>query len=287
MLAIYKKEMRAYFHSIIGYLFIGFFLAIIGLYYFMQNIYSGYATFAYSLYGVRFFFILLIPMVTMRIMAEENRQKTDQLLFTSPISITKIIIGKYLAVISMMAIVMVIACAYPLVMSNYGEVNLKAAYVSILAFFLMGCTYLAIGMFISAMTESQAFAAIMTFVVVLVTSLASTIGGILPTDNMTAVRVFVVLVLIAAFLLYAILHNITFTVIFGLLGEGLVAALYILKPTVYDGLTVKFFDWLTISTRLDDFLYGIFSLSAFVYFVTVTFLFVFLTIQAIKKRRWS
>ena len=86
MIAIYKKELRAYFHSIIGYLFIAFFLFFIGLYFYINNVYSGYANFSYSLYGIRYFFTLLIPMVTMRIMAEENRQKTDQLLLTSPIS---------------------------------------------------------------------------------------------------------------------------------------------------------------------------------------------------------
>lgn len=287
MLAIYKKEMRSYFHSIIGYLFIGFFLFIIGLYYFVQNMYAEYANFAYSLYGVSFFFILLIPMITMRIMAEENHSKTDQLLFTAPVSVMKVIVGKYLAVISMLTIVMVVICAYPLVLCNYGEVNLKAAYSAILAFYLMGCAYLAIGMFISAITDSQAFAAILTFVVVLITSFTSLIGQLLPTDNVTAVRVFAILVLILAFVVYLILRNSTFSVLICMVGEAIVALLYYLKPSVYDGSVSKFFDWLTISSRMDDFNYGIFNVTSIVYYVTVTFLFVFLTIQAIKKRRWS
>lgn len=287
MLAIYKKEMKAYFKSIIGYLFLAFFLALIGLYHFVHNMYSGYAEFAYCLYGVRIFFILLIPMVTMRIMAEENRQKTDQLLFTSPVPVVKIIVGKYLSILTMFGIVMGVICFYPLVMTNYGDVNLKTAYAAILAFFFMGATYLAIGLFISAMTESQAFAAIITFVVVLVTTLSSEIGQLIPTDNKTAFIVFTILVIIFGFIVYLIMHNATIAVITGCVLEVTAAGLYKFVPSVYDGAVIKFFDWLTISTRMDDFAYGVFNLSAIVYFISLSILFVFLTIQVIKRRRWN
>lgn len=287
MLAIYKKEMKAYFHSIIGYLFIGFFLFIIGLHCFMQNIYSGDSNFAYTLYGVRFYFILLIPMITMRILAEENHQKTDQLLFTSPVPIIKVIAGKYLAVTTMLSIVVVIICSYPLILSQYGTLNLKQSYSGILVLFLMGCTYLAIGMFISSVTESQAFAAILTFVVVLVTSFASIIGRVLPSDTMTALRVFIIIVLLIALLTYVIIHNATFSTLVFIIGEAIVVSLYAIKPSIYDGSVVKLFNWITVNSRMDDFIYGIFNVSSIVYFVSLTFLFLFLTVQAIKKRRWS
>lgn len=287
MIAIYKKEIRAYFHSIIGYLFIAFFLFFIGLYFYMNNVYSGYANFSYSLYGIRYFFTLLIPMLTMRIMAEENRQKTDQLLLTSPISIGKIIFGKYVAVLTVFAIVMAISGIYPLVLSKYGDVNMVSSYAAILAFFFMGAAYLAIGLFVSAMTESQALAAIITFAVVLITTLSSTLGQVLPTDNFTAVKVFLLLVLLLAIITYVIMHNLTFTILVAILGSGSVIGLYLIKPSVYDGSVVKFFDWLTISTRFDSFVYEIFDLSSIIYYLSVIGIFVFLTIQVLKKRRWS
>ncbi len=287
MIAIYKKELRAYFNSIIGYLFISFFLFFIGLYFYINNVYSGYANFSYSLYGIRFFFTLLIPMITMRIMAEENRQKTDQLLLTSPVSIERIIFGKYAAVLTIFAIVMVISGVYPLVLSKYGDVNLVSSYVAILAFFFLGAAYLAIGLFISAMTESQALAAIITFAVVLITTLSSTLGQVLPTDNFTAVKVFLLLVLLLAIITYVLMHNITFTILIGLLGAGGVIGLYLIKPSIYDGSGVKFFDWLTISTRFDSFVFEVFDLSSIVYYLSIIGIFVFLTIQVIKKRRWS
>lgn len=98
MLAIFKKELRSYFTSMIGYLFIGFFLAIVGVYFMAYNLQGGYANFEYVLNSMVFVFVILVPILTMRLLAEEKKQKTDQLLFTSPLSVSKIVVGKYLVV---------------------------------------------------------------------------------------------------------------------------------------------------------------------------------------------
>ncbi len=287
MIAIYKKEMRAYFTSIVGYLFLGFFLALIGLYFYVQNLAGGYANFGYALSGVTMFFILLVPMVTMRIMAEEKRQKTDQLLFTSPLSISKIVIGKYLSILTMLALVMLIVCIYPLILAQYGEVNFKMTYATILAFFLMGAAYMAIGMFISALTESQAFAAIMTFVVVVISVFASGIASLLPTTAKTAWIFFAVLFLLFAFLTYVLMHNMTVSLLFGAAAEIVLAVLYYVKPEIYDGAIVNVFSWVSITDRFGSFIYGEFDIAAIVYYLSYCVLFVFLTVQAIKKRRWA
>lgn len=287
MLAIYRKELRSYFTSIVGYLFIAFFLAIIGLYHYLQNMYGESANFSYALYSISIFFVLLVPMITMRIMAEENKQKTDQLLLTSPISITKIIVGKYLAVISIFAVVMGITCIYPLVMSNYGTVNFKISYAAIFTFFLLGASYMAIGLFISSMTESQAFAAVVTFVVVLLTYLATGIGSIIPTDNKTAWITFSIFYLIVTIITYVMMHNLTLTFFIGCIGEIGIAALYLLNPTLFDGSVVKVLGWFSMITRFDAIIYGNLDIAAIVYYISLIVLFIFLTIQTIKKRRWS
>lgn len=287
MLAIYRKEMKSYFTSIIGYLFMAFFLVILGIYHVVYNMVQGYADFAYPLSGVVMVFVLLVPMMTMRLMAEENRQKTDQLLFTSPISISKIIIGKYLAVISVFAIVMLFTCLYPLFMTEYGTVNLKYAYTAILGFFLLGSAYMAIGLFISAMTESQVFAAIITFVVVLITCLMDGIVSVMPTDNKSAWIIFAGLVLIVTVILYLMMRNITVALGVGLVGEVALAVLYMVKPAFYDGAVSKFFGWFSVVSRYDQFTAGLLDLSSVIYYLSLIVLFVFLTVQAIKKRRWS
>lgn len=287
MKAVYKKEIRAYFNSITGYLFLSFFLALIGLYFFAQNIYSANPNFSYALYGVRFYFIFLIPLLTMRIMAEENHLKTDQLLFTSPVSISKIMIGKYLATLSIYTIVIAIICGYPLILKEFGDVNLKMAYACILSFFCMGAAYLAIGMFISTITESQAFAAVMTFVVILVTSLSSDIGQLFPTDHKTALIIFAILILLIGIVIYTFTRNWRLALVSFLVLLAAAVSMYLIKPALYDGSVVKFFNWLSFSTRFEDSMYGIFNLSSIVYFISVVVLFLFLSIQTINKRRWN
>lgn len=287
MLAIYKKELRAYFNSIIGWLFVAAFLAFIGIYFFLNNLFYGYAQIGYSLYSVGLIFILLVPMITMRIVAEENKQKTDQLLFTSPVSVEKIITGKFLAVVSVFGIVMAITLIYPLIMSLYGEINFVMNYAAIAGFFLMGCAYLAIGTFISAVTDSQAFAAVLTFIVVLVTYLMEGIATLFATDAKTAWLLFSFLLILLSVLTWTMMKNKLVTGLFFLLSEGALAYVYFAHPILLEGSIVKTFAWFSVESRYADFVNGVLNVADVVYYVTVVVLFMFLTMQAIKKRRWN
>lgn len=287
MLAVYKKELRAYFNSIIGWLFLAFFLAFIGIYFFVNNLFYGYTHFGYALYSVILIFILLVPMVTMRIMAEENKQKTDQLLFTSPVSVEKIILGKYFAVVTLFAIVVLVTCTYPLIMAAFGEVNFGMNYAAIFGFFLLGCAYLAIGTFISALTESQAFAAVVTFIVVLFTYLMDGIASLFSTSARTAWLVFAFLLLLVAVLTWLLMKSKLVTGMFLVISQGALAAVYFMKPTIFDGAVVEVFGWFSVVARFDDFVSGIFNVSSVVYYLSIVVLFIFLTVQAIKKRRWN
>ena len=287
MLAIYKKEMRAYFNSIIGWLFGAFFLVFTGIYYYLYNLYYGYTNFGYSLSSISLIFILLVPMVTMRIVAEENKQKTDQLLFTSPVSVEKIIIGKYLAVISLFAMVMLILCTYPLILLMFGEVNLSMAYASIFGFFLLGSAYMAVGLFISSVTESQAFAAVLTFVVVLFTYLMDGIASLFSTSAQTAWGLFAFLLLLVAVVIWIAMKNQIVTGVFVLVSQGALAGIYFFAQELLDGAIADVFSWFSIASRYEDFVYGIFNVSSVAYYISIMVLFNFLTIQVIKKRRWN
>lgn len=287
MLAIYKKEIRSYFNSMIGYVFMAFFLVVIGIYFFVQNLFYGYANFEYTLSSITFIFVLLTPLLTMRLMAEENKQKTDQLLFTSPVTATSIVVGKLLAVFTLFALVMLITCLYPLILSKYGTVPFAPAYAAIFAFTMLGAAYLSIGLFISSLTESQVVAAVISFVVFLFTMLMEGIAGIAPSDNKSAFGIFTVILLIICFLLYKMMKNLTIAVVVGILGEAGLVLAYLFKPTVFDGSVANVFGWLSVVTRFDNFYYGVFDVSGIVYYLSITFLFVFLTVQVIKKKRWS
>ncbi|MDO4317306.1 MAG: ABC transporter permease [Lachnospiraceae bacterium] len=287
MLAIYKKELRGYFTSFLGYLFLSFLLIFVGIYQYVYNFRMEYANFAYAVSGISTFFLLLVPMLTMRVLAEEKRQKTDQLIFTAPVSVTRVILGKYLALISVFAVGMLIVCVYPLVLRNYGDTNLSIAYSTILAFFLLGCTYMAIGMFISSITESQVFAAVMTFVVILFTWLIDLVIEMLPTDHLTAYFVLLGCAAVIAVVLYLLMKSVLVSGLALLLGGGALTALLFAEPELLDGSLERVFGWISLLARFENFKYGIFEGSAYFYYLTLTFLFVFLTIQAIKKRRWE
>ena len=165
MIAVYKRELRSYLTSMIGYLFIFFILLLTGIYFSAYQLGAAYPRFEYTLSALTFVFLISVPILTMRVLAEERKQKTDQLLLTAPVSIEKIVFGKYFALVTIFAIPMLIMCLYPLLMTKFGTVSLGAAYTAILGFFLLGCANLAIGVFISSLTESQVIAAVLTFVI--------------------------------------------------------------------------------------------------------------------------
>ena len=127
------------------------------------NLYSGYPFFSYVLMAINYVLIIVVPLLTMRSFAEERRNKTDQLLLCAPVRLSKVVLGKYLAMVSVFAIPCVVFCFYPLVIKSFGTAYLKVDYVAIFMFFLLGCVYIAIGMFLSSLTESQIIAAITTF----------------------------------------------------------------------------------------------------------------------------
>lgn len=163
MTAIYKKELQSYFHSFLGALFIGVMLLLLGIYFAVYNLFMGYPYIGYALSSVVFLFLISFPILTMRILAEERRQKTDQLILTSPVSVSSIVIGKFLALATIFAVSVAIISLYPLILSVFGTVAFGESYLAVLGFFLFGLACIAIGIFISSLTESQVIAAVLTF----------------------------------------------------------------------------------------------------------------------------
>lgn len=287
MLAIYKKELRSYFTSMIGYAFMAFFLIIVGIYFFALNLLFGSANFENTLASIVFLFVLLVPILTMRLMAEENKQKTDQLLYTSPVTATSIVVGKFLSVFTVFLAAVLIICCYPLIMMQFGTISVTIAYSSIFGFAMLGATYLSMGLYISSLTESQVIAAVISFVVFIFTVLMDSLASILPTSNQFAFIAFTLILIIICLVIYLMMKNLTLSVGFGVVVEIALMVIYTIKPTLFDGALVKVFDWLSVTKRFDAFYAGIFDVSGIVYYLSVTFLFIFLTIQVIRKKRWS
>ena len=186
MCAIYKKELRAYLTSMTGYIFMAVLLAVTSLYYVANCLVGGYPVFGAILSSVYFVLLIIVPVLTMRSMAEEKRQKTDQLLMTAPVSLWKIVLGKYLAMMTIFLISMAILCLYPLILLQFGSVSLPMAYTAILGYTLFGEACLAIGLFLSAVTESQVIAAVLTFGVLFFLNMASGIANVIGAGGLLA-----------------------------------------------------------------------------------------------------
>ena len=182
MAAIYKRELKSYFHSMIGYVFIAFLMVFIGIYFMAYNLNYGYPYFSYVLNSVAFILLIAIPVLTMRSFAEERKNRTDQLLFTSPVNLFGVVMGKYLAMVTIFAIPCALCLIFPLIIKAQGSAYLKVDYLTILLFFLLGCVYIAIGMFISSLTESAILAAIGSFGVLLILYLWSGVMSFLPSS---------------------------------------------------------------------------------------------------------
>lgn len=163
MTAIYKRELKAYFQSFIGFLFIGATLFILGLYFTVYNLFYGYPYISYAVSSAVFLFFISIPILTMRILSEERKQKTDQLILTAPVSIGGIVTGKFLAMLTVFLIPILVVSIYPLILTFFGNVPLAESYLALLGFFLYGVTCISVGLWVSSLTESQVIAAVLSF----------------------------------------------------------------------------------------------------------------------------
>lgn len=179
MKAIFKKEFLSYMHSVIGFLFIAVMVFFFGLYGTVYNLASGYPYISYTLNAILFLFLLTMPVLSMRILADERKQKTDQLILTTPITVGQIVIGKYLAMAAVFMIPVAGMCAFPLFLKQFGTVPMAESYVAILAFALYGLTCIAVGLFVSSLTESQVIAAVLSFGILFLTYMMSGIESLI------------------------------------------------------------------------------------------------------------
>ena len=287
MTAVYKRELRSYLTSMIGYIFIFFILLLTGIYFSAYQLSAAYPKFEYTLSALTFVFLISVPILTMRVLAEERKQKTDQLLLTAPVSVEKIVMGKYLALVTIFAIPMAIICLYPLLMTKFGTVSLGMAYTAILGFFLLGCANLAIGVFVSSLTESQVIAAVLTFVFLFAFYMMNGISSFFSEGALSTCITFGLLVLAASIIIYTMIKNFLISAVVCVAGEAVLAVLYLVNSDFFAGGIQKVLQVFNISGHFDNFANGIFDIKGILYFISVIAVCVFLTIQSIVKRRWD
>lgn len=287
MTAIFEREFKSFFNSVIGYVIIAFILAFIGIYTLAFNLDAGYSNFEYVLQSMTFVFMIVIPILTMRSIADERRQKTDQLLYSLPISMAKVVMGKYLAMLAVLAIPTLIICFYPLILTAFGTVYLPTAYSAIFGFFFMGAALVAIGLFISSMTENQAIAAVVCFVVMLINYFMTSLSGYLPDTAIASFLGFTILVILIAVVVYFFTKNGIAAALAAIAGEIILGAITLFASETMAGLFPTFLSKISVFDRFFTFAGGMFDLTALTFFVAAIFIFLFLSVQSLEKRRWS
>ena len=287
MLAIYKKELKSYLTSMQGYVFMAFIMLVLGIYFTAYNLNYASPDFGTTLKSVTFVFLIITPILTMRILAEEKRNKTEQLLFTSPVPIWKIVFGKYLGMVTIYLIPVVITLFYPLILAKYGTVSYPMTLTAIVGFFFLGCANIAVGLFLSSITESQVIAAVLTFVVLFCSFVMNGIESFFSQTAMASMLAFAVLAVLIAMVVYQMTKDNILTGITGVVLLGAVVIIYIVKSSLYEGAIQKLLDLLAIANHFDNFVGGILDFSGIVYMLSVICIFIFLTVQSIQKRRWS
>lgn len=288
MLAIYKRELKSYFQSMIGPVFVAFLIAFTGIYFMAYNMTAGYPYFSYTLSGSLMVFIVGIPLITMRSFSEERKNKTDQMLLTAPVSLWKVVFGKYFAMMTVIAVPNIIFCIFPLIIKSQGTVYLTVDYLSILVFFLLGCAYAAIGMFLSALTESQIIAFISTFGILLVLYLWDGILSMLPSSSVSGLVGVLILLTVATFYIWRMTDNVILSG--GIELVGLIAGIvvYVVKSEVYENLLSNLLGKLAIANVFTGITSNnIVDITGIALYLSLIAVFVFLTVQAIQKRRWS
>ncbi|MFT4006677.1 MAG: ABC transporter permease subunit [Lacrimispora sp.] len=288
MAAIYKRELKSYFQSMTGYVFIAFMVLFIGIYFMAYNMTSGYPYFSYTLSGMVTIIMIAIPVLTMRSFADERKMKTDQMLLTAPVSVSKMVLGKYFSMVTVFAVPVVLSAFCPLIIKLNGTANLKGDYAAILAFFLLGCLYIALGMFISSLTESQIIAAVGSFGIILLLLLWPNLVGFLPTTASGSAIGFLILWSLAVFIVHRVTSHGPLAAILEAAGIVCILAIYFLKRTLLDRSLTNILEKVAVTDVFRNFSSNsLFDAGGLIYYISIIFLLVFLTVQSVEKRRWS
>ena len=287
MKAILRHELGSCFTSLTGYVFAAFLLLFAGIFTMVYNLNYQVANFEYVIGQMSFIFLIIVPILTMRVLAEERRQKTDQLLYALPITTVQVVLGKYLALLAVYAVPLCVIAVYPLIFSRYGEVYLPTSYGSLFAFFLLGAALLAVGMFLSSLTDNQGFAAGIGIAAMLLNYFSVSLSEyVSATAFGSAVALYVLILLLGVLIKYVTRNErLAWGVGIALLAVTMIA--YWMDAAAFEGLLPRVMRQLSLFERFYVFVNGVFDWTAVVYYASVIGFFLFLTVQSLEKRRYN
>lgn len=287
MMAVFRHELRSSFHSMTAYVFAAFLLAMIGVGAMLYNIELAVSNFEYVLSFGSLAFVVIIPILTMRSLAEERRQKTDQLLYSLPLSTFQVILGKYAALLVLYLVPLCIVALYPLIFAQFGEVYLPTAYGSLLAFFLLGAALIAAGLFLSSLTENQGLAAGLGIAVILFNYFSVSLSESVSSTAFGTVIALFVLAVLLSLVVWRMTGSASTAYAFCLVLCVALVFLTYLDSSMFDDLLPTLMASLSLFERFTPFVNGMFDMSAVVFYLSVIVFFLFLSVQSMEKRRYN
>lgn len=287
MIAVLKHELKHYFRSLTAYVFGAFLLLMIGFGSMIYQLQAAISNFEYVLSFASIAFVVIVPILTMRVLAEERKQKTDQLLYSLPISTTDVILGKYMALLIVYLIPLLMVCLYPLIFSLFGDVYLFTSYGSMIAFFVLGAALIAVGMFLSSLTDNQGFAAGMTIALILFNYYSVSIAETISSTSFGSAIVLAIVSLLVGILIKHMTksenlgYGISCVMILAVFGTML------FDSSLLEGFVPSLISQLSLFERFYVFVNGVFDWTGIVYYVSVASFFLFLSVQSMEKRRYN
>ncbi len=281
---LYKKELTSYLHSMLAYVFMAFFISAGGIYYSYYCLTYGMMDYGYYvLSSIVILLIIVVPILTMRLIAEEKKQKTDQLLITSPVKVSSIILGKYFAVETLFFMALAVTAVFPIISGLFGTMNYRELFTGFLGYFLMGSALIAIGLFVSSITENPVISAAISFAVVLFTFLAENAVQNIPSRPRYTIVFLIIIAIVIAWCYYVKTNNKIITGIIAMICLVGILAVYVLKPELYEDGVASIVAWFSVMARFNDFTGGILNLSSIVYYGSFIVVFLFLSVVAFKR----
>ena len=287
MISVFKHELRIYFHSLTAYVFGAFLLAFVGIGAMMYNIQAAVSNFEFVLSFCSLVFAVIVPILTMRVIAEERRQKTDQLLYALPITTTQVIIGKYLALLTVYLIPLALIAVYPLIFAQFGDVYLLTAYGSLAAFFVLGAALLAVGVFISSLTENQGLAAGIGIAAILLNYYSVSLAEYASSTAIGSLVGLILIVICLGFVVRNLTRNTDLAYWSAIVVIAGLMIAYFVDSSLFEGLLPEIMSALSLFERFYVFVNGVFDLTAIVYYGSVIVFFLFLSVQSLEKRRYN
>lgn len=288
MKAVYLKELKSYFSGAVSYACFALMFVIAGIYTWAINIQSTSGAFENTVANMAFWLCLLpIPLLTMRVFSEERKQKTDQLLYSLPLKTSSVVLGKYFAAVTVIAVPVAIIGVYPLILSFFGNVNLTSCYSILFAFLFMSAALTAVGIFVSSLTENQIVAAILTAVIIFFNYFMPYIASFVSTSAAASAIFLIVSGLVIGFITFLMTKNYIAGISTAVVLNFIFILIYALKSEIIEGFLPKIMENISVFEALSVFAGGIFDLTGIVFFISVAAVFIFLTMQSLEKRRWA